>query len=165
MGTKFTIYLPAAKGLAEKGLPARTPLTPASSLERGSETILLVEDEEPVRNITRQLLETLGYRVIEAENGQAAVRLFSVWGEKINLLFTDVIMPELSGRELAETLLAQKPSLPVLFQSGYTGRYHRPAGRFTEEVAFLKKPFTLDILGQKVREVLNRSDGHFSLEK
>ena len=97
VGTKFKIYLPAVQGLAEG--PAQSA---RSEPVGGSETVLLVEDEEPVRNITTLLLETLGYRVLEAENGQEALRLFEVSREKIDLLMTDVVMPDLSGREVAE---------------------------------------------------------------
>jgi CheY-like chemotaxis protein len=116
----------------------------------------LVEDEEPVRNITTRLLENLGYRVLEAENGQDALRLFNVGREKIDLLLTDVVMPDMSGREVAEALQSLDPDLRVLFHSGYTDDTVVRRGILRAEVAFLKKPFTLDSLAQKVREVLDR---------
>ena len=154
VGTKFTLYLPAVQGPAEM-LGQDVP----SKLVGGGETVLLVEDEEPVRSITTRLLETLGYRVIEAENGQEALRLFHACREKVDLLLTDVVMPDLSGREVAEALRAQDPNLPVLYQSGYTDDTIVRRGIFREEVAFLKKPFTLDVLARKVREVLARPAG------
>ena len=151
VGTKFTIYLPAVQGPAEgRAQSAR------SKPVGGNETVLLVEDEEPVRKITTLLLETLGYRVLEAENGQEALRLFEASREKIDLLMTDAVMPDLSGREVAETLRAQNPGLRVLFQSGYTDDTVVRWGILHAEVAFLKKPFTLDVLARKVREVLDR---------
>ena len=114
--TKFKIYLTAVQGAAADGLSQSTPSAP----ERGSETVLLVEDEEPVRHITTRLLESLGYRVIEAQTGEEAVSLFGVCGEKIDLLMTDVVMPGIGGREVVEALQTKYPDLKVLFQSGYT---------------------------------------------
>ena len=151
VGTKFRIHLPAVQGVAD-GLVQSV----RSQLIKGSETVLLVEDEEPVRNITTRLLETLGYRVLEAENGQDALRLFNVGREKIDLLLTDVVMPDMSGREVAEALQSLDPDLRVLFHSGYTDDTVVRRGILRAEVAFLKKPFTLDSLARKVREVLDR---------
>ncbi|MDX6457637.1 MAG: hypothetical protein QOE55_1334 [Acidobacteriaceae bacterium] len=150
VGTKFKIYLPAVQGLAE-GPAQSAPFKPVG----GSETVLLVEDEEPVRNVTTLLLETLGYRVLGAENGQDALRLFEASREKIDLLMTDVVMPDLSGREVAEALRAQDPGLKVLFQSGYTDDTVVRWGVLHAEVAFLKKPITLDVLARKIREILD----------
>ncbi len=150
-GTKFKIYLPAVQGPAE-GSAQKARSEPVG----GRQTILLVEDEEPVRKITSLLLETLGYRVLEAENGQDALRLFEASREKIDLLMTDAVMPDLSGREVAEALRAQDPGLRVLFQSGYTDDTVVRWGILHAEVAFLKKPFTLDVLARKVREALDR---------
>lgn len=151
VGSKFTLFLPAVRG----GMPKSEAPSAPSKLVGGGETILLAEDEEPVRNITTRLLETLGYQVVEAENGQEALRLFGECGQKIDLLLTDVIMPDLSGREVAEALQTRKPNLPVIFQSGYTDDTIVSRGILREEVAFLKKPFTLDILARKIREVLD----------
>ena len=151
VGTKFKIYLPAVQGPAEG--PAQSA---RSEVVGGSETVLLVEDEEPVRKITTLLLERLGYRVLKAENGQDALRLFEATREKIDLLMTDVVMPDLSGLEVAEALRAQDPGLRVLFQSGYTDDTVVRWGILHAEVAFLKKPFALDVLARKVREVLDR---------
>ena len=151
VGTKFKIYLPTVHGPAEGSAQSAPP-----NLVGGSETVLLVEDEEPVRSVTTLLLEALGYRVLQAENGQDALRLFEASGEKIDLLMADVVMPDLSGREVAEALQAMDPHLKVLFQSGYTDDTVVRRGILRAEVAFLKKPFSLDDLARKVRETLDR---------
>ena len=135
---------------------AAAPQSARSELVGGSETVLLAEDEEQVRKITTLLLETLGYRVLEAESGQEALRLFEASREKIDLLMTDVVMPDLSGREVAEALRARNPGLKVLFQSGYVDDTVVRWGILHAEVDFLKKPFTLDVLAKKVREMLDR---------
>ena len=116
---------------------------------RASETILLVEDEAPIRKITALLLKRLGYRVQEASSGEEALRLAQGSREKIDLLMTDVVMPGMSGRELGEVLRARDAGLKVLFLSGHTSVLHT-------EVTFLQKPFTLDALSKKLREVLDR---------
>jgi CheY-like chemotaxis protein len=151
VGTKFKIYLPVARGLAEA--PAECA---SADLVGGSETVLLVEDDEDVRKITTLLLGTLGYRVLEAESGWEALHLFEVSGEKIDLLMTDVVMPDLSGREVAEALWARDPGLRVLFQSGYANDAVVRWGVLPAEAAFLKKPFTLVVLARKVREMLDQ---------
>ena len=151
VGTKFKIYLPAVQGPAEE--PAQSA---RSELVEGGETVLLVEDEKHVRKITTLLLETLGYRVLEAESGQEALRLFEASREKIDLLMTDVVMPDLNGREVAEALRARSPGLKVLFQSGYIDDTVVRWGILHAEVDFLKKPFTLDVLARKLREMLDR---------
>ena len=151
MGTKFTIYLPSVEGPVNgpaQGAPSKTV--------GGTETVLLVEDEEQVRNITARLLGALGYRVLEADCGQKALRLFDTRREKIDLLLTDVVMPDLSGREVAEALCLLDPALKVLFHSGYTDDTVVRRGVLQAEVAFLKKPFTLEALAAKVREVLDQ---------
>jgi two-component system cell cycle sensor histidine kinase/response regulator CckA len=149
-GTKFKIYLPAVEGFAE-GVPENA----CPELVQGCETVLLAEDEQPVREITALLLETLGYRVLRASNGEEALRLAEASREKIHLLMADVVMPGLSGRELAEVLQSRDPNLKVLFQSGYTDDAVLRHGIVHAEVAFLPKPFTLDILARKIREVLD----------
>jgi two-component system cell cycle sensor histidine kinase/response regulator CckA len=150
VGTTFKIYLPAVEGFVE-----RPPENARPELVQGSETVLLAEDEQPVRDITALLLETLGYRVLKASNGEEALRLAEASQEKIHLLMADVVMPGLSGRELAEVLRSRDPNLKVLFQSGYTDDAVLRYGIVHAEVAFLPKPFTLDVLARKVREVLD----------
>ncbi|HEY0793228.1 MAG TPA: PAS domain S-box protein [Chthoniobacterales bacterium] len=150
VGTTFKIYLPAIERSVQEQLERTWP-KPA----RGSETILLAEDEQPVRAVTALLLETLGYRVLKASSGEEALRLAEASREKIDLLLADVVMPGLSGRELAEILQVREPHLKVLFQSGYTDDAVLRHGVVHAEVAFLPKPFTLDGLARKVREVLD----------
>jgi two-component system cell cycle sensor histidine kinase/response regulator CckA len=151
VGTTFKIYLPTAEGAPEKPTEAvaRKPVN-------GMETILLAEDEEAVRQITSRILAVFGYRVLEASSGEEAMRLADTSRDKIHLLLTDVVMPGMSGRELADALRARDPDLKVLFQSGYTDDAVVRHGVVQAEVAFLHKPFTPDALAQKIREVLDR---------
>lgn len=149
--TTFSVYLPAVRGLAlsKTARPAGRPV-------RGrGETVLLAEDEDPVRAVTAQLLRVLGYRVLEASSGAEALRLAETSREKIHLLLADVVMPGLSGRQLADTLTARDPSLKVLFQSGYTDDAVIRCGISQAEVAFVQKPFTIDVLAEKLREILD----------
>jgi CheY-like chemotaxis protein len=152
-GTTFKIYFPRVTEQAEQY--TRTPAT----LEppRGCETILLVEDAEWVRTLARQILEGAGYRVLEASDPEAAIRLIDANhnGTKIDLLLTDVVMPGMSGREAAERLTAQKPRLKVLFVSGYTDDAVVRHGVLSAETPFLQKPFTMLALANKVRTVLD----------
>jgi two-component system, cell cycle sensor histidine kinase and response regulator CckA len=151
LGTTFSIYLPAVEGIAE-GLPPR----PLSGPVTGDETILLVEDEDPVREVTALLLESLGYKVLQVSNAKDALDLVENTRAKIDLLFTDVIMPDMSGRELVEALHMRDPGLKVLFQSGYTDDMVIRHGILRAEVAFLQKPFTVDALAKKIRERLDQ---------
>ena len=153
VGTTFKIYLPALEGSAA-GASAGVPAPPPQG---HGEVILVVEDEEAVRTLTVLMLETLGYRVLEAANGQEALRLVTGSREAVELLLTDVVMPGLSGRELAEALRRRHPDLKVLFQSGYTGEVVARHGLLQADVALLQKPLTLDALAKKVREVLGEA--------
>ena len=156
-GSKFKIYLPAAQEPAEAPrLAQRTHVDPVG----GGETVLLVEDEDMVRNVTSLLLESLGYRVLKAANGQQALRLFETTPEKIALLMTDMVMPDVTGQEVAETLLGRDPGLAVIFQSGHTDDVMVRQGILDTQVAFLKKPFSREVLSRKVREVLDRPHCH-----
>ena len=119
---------------------------------RGSETILLVEDEAPVRKMTTLLLQRLGYQVQKASSGEEALRLARGSREQIDLL----LMPGMSGCELAEVLLARDPGLKVLFLSGHTGDTVVRHSAVHTGVAFLQKPFTTDALSKKLRKVLDR---------
>ena len=129
---------------------------PAKELS-GRETILLVEDEPDLRELTRNVLAARGYNVIEAMSAEGAERLATdVSGTgKIHLLLTDVIMPGVSGRELAKRVLARQPSVRVLYMSGYTYNVIAENGTLERGVAFLQKPFTPSGLVEKVREVLD----------
>ena len=152
IGTTFKIYLPAVGELAKQPLQSRAPVKQV----RSSETILLVEDETSVREMTALLLVRLGYQVKEASSGQEALHLAQGNREKIDLLMTDVLMPGMSGNELAAVLRASDAGLKVLFLSGHSGDTLGRHGVVHTEVAFLQKPFTLDALSRKLREVLDQ---------
>jgi DNA-binding NtrC family response regulator len=136
--------------------PAKSTSEPARELS-GHETILLVEDEPELRELTRTVLAERGYNVIEAMSAEGAERLATQesGGSKIHLLLTDVIMPGVSGRELAKRVLARQPSVRVLYMSGYTYNVIAENGTLERGVAFLQKPFTPSGLVEKVREVLD----------
>jgi CheY-like chemotaxis protein len=149
-GTTFKIYLPVAKADVEEA-PVR-PLDPAKL--HGSETVLLVEDEEGVRNLVHSILRRNGYRVLEAKNGADALRVAEHHAD-IDLLLTDVVMPELGGAETAARLRAVRPGLKLLYMSGYTDDAVVLHGVLRSEAAFLQKPITPAVLLAKVREVLD----------
>jgi two-component system cell cycle sensor histidine kinase/response regulator CckA len=149
-GTTFRIYLPRVEDALE---PVGT-LGTSSSQNGGSETVLLVEDEESVRQLVRETLESKGYKVLEADNGEAALRIVSNYSDKIDMLITDVVMPGMSGRELSARLCASRPQTKVLYLSGYTEDAIGHEGVVDPDTAFLQKPFTLQMLSRKVREVL-----------
>jgi CheY-like chemotaxis protein len=119
---------------------------------RGKELLLLVEDDDAVRKLSRRVLESAGYRVADAANPEAAERAFT---PDVDMLVSDVIMPGSSGPDLFRRLVAHKPSLKVLFTSGYTDDMVAQQGRVTPDTAFLQKPFTPENLCQKVRKVLD----------
>jgi PAS domain S-box-containing protein len=154
-GTTFKVYLPRVNEAVESGVAAK-PAKPAKQLS-GNETILLVEDEPELRELTRTVLTERGYNVIEAMSAEGAERLATQesGGAKIHLLLTDVIMPGVSGRELAKRVLARQPSVRVLYMSGYTYNVIAENGTLERGVAFLQKPFTPSGLVEKVREVLD----------
>jgi two-component system cell cycle sensor histidine kinase/response regulator CckA len=123
----------------------------------GSETVLLAEDQEAVRSLTRTALTEFGYKVIEASDGDGAMSLAGAYAGEIHLLLTDVVMPGMDGRELSERLKKLRPTLKVLFTSGYTADVIAERGVIERGVAFLHKPFGPEELAQKVREVLDAS--------
>ena len=120
----------------------------------GCETVLLVEDEESVRELVRVTLASRGYHVLEAEDGDCGLRIAGEYKETIDILITDVVMPGIGGRELAKKLVALRPGISVLFLSGYTEDAVVTQGALGPANAFLQKPFTLQSLAKKVREVL-----------
>ena len=151
LGACFKVYLPKAEVAADQqkapsGLPVAL---------KGHETVLLVEDEASLRKLSRHLLEICGYRVLEAESGSEAIKLSEESTEPIDLLLTDVVMPGISGRVLADQLMAQRPGVRVLFMSGYTGQTVGKHGVLAEGSLFLPKPFTRETLASKVREALD----------
>jgi two-component system, cell cycle sensor histidine kinase and response regulator CckA len=125
-------------------------------ISEGPETILLVEDDEGVRKLVREVLDNEGYRLLEAANGVAALSICAQYEKPIHLLLTDVVMPEMSGSELANRLAAVRPEVKVLYMSGYTDDVIVHHGVLDERTEFIQKPFTPDVLARKIREVLDR---------
>jgi PAS domain S-box-containing protein len=150
-GTTFKVYLP----LAEGNVAAQSAATKPDELAPGTETVLLVEDEDRVRVLTRRLLEKNGYKVVEALNGVEALQYFDGNPEPVDLIISDVVMPEMSGPQLAQQIRLRQPDLKVLFLSGYTDSALIHNGVLNVEKNFLQKPFTPDALARKVREVLD----------
>ncbi|HEY0005583.1 MAG TPA: PAS domain S-box protein [Pyrinomonadaceae bacterium] len=154
-GTTFKIYLPRV----DEVIPEYMRPGARSQSTHGSETILLAEDDELVRNLAREILEESGYTVLEAPNGGAALLLCEQHEGEIDLLLTDVVMPELSGRQLAERLEKIRPRIKVVYMSGYTADAVLRRGALEDEAKFIQKPFTPDALLHKVREALERHAG------
>jgi PAS domain S-box-containing protein len=150
-GTTFKVYLPRFEEMVQE--PKERPA--AVQLSQDGEMVLLVEDEEMVREMTRQVLEMNGYNVLEASHGKEALLICAQHEGRIDLMVTDVVMPQMGGRELAECLAAARPETKVLFMSGYTDDAIVRHGVLHENVNFLQKPFTPDALALKVREVLS----------
>jgi len=148
-GTTFRIYLPRVEQATERIGQVKTK----SAQKRASETVLLVEDEESVRQLVRELLEAQGYKILEAQDGQQALSIADTHPD-IDLLITDVVMPGMSGRELSARLCASHPHTKLLYLSGYTEDAIVHEGVLDPGTAFLQKPFTLQTLSRKVRDVL-----------
>jgi PAS domain S-box-containing protein len=151
-GTTFKIYLPRIE--EESAAAGRDVRPDTRSLQRGSETVLLVEDEKGVRDLAREYLEMIGYTVIDAESGHTALELASMHAGTIDLLMTDVVMPGISGRELADRVVQVRPGIKVLFMSGYTDQAVVHHGILQDNAVLLQKPFTLATLASKLREIL-----------
>ena len=149
-GTTFKVYLPRVDEAEEKPALRTVPAGPPL----GHETILVVEDEPQLRDLTRQFLETRGYKVLVAEHGAAAIEVARRHVGVIDLLLTDIIMPVMNGRELAQRMVGLRPKTRILFMSGYTENAIWRNGIIENSTHFLQKPFTLDALDRKVREVL-----------
>jgi PAS domain S-box-containing protein len=150
-GTTFKVYLPRVTEAAAPAAPSPAP--PASV--RGSETVLVVEDDEMIRKLVQKVLKANGYQVLVAASGGDAERVAGQHDGPIHLLMTDVVMPGLNGREVAQRLAAQRAGIRVLYLSGYTDDAIVHHGVLDPGVAFLQKPFTPAVLGRKVREVLD----------
>ena len=152
-GTTFTIYLPRVEGKSEPALQEAA----ARAAGLGTETILLVEDEDGVRRLLKHVLGKRGYTVLEAANGPEALSIFQNERRPIDLLLTDIVMPRMSGRELAERLVQLQPALKIIFMSGYTDEVLAGAGGMHPKAAFVQKPLRPDVLAGRVREVLDGS--------
>lgn len=150
-GTTFKIYFP----LVEQALEAKLPAVGATELMPGTETILVIEDHEVVRKLVVEILSASGYKVLEAESPEVALTICSERSEPIDLLLTDVVMPGMSGREVASQSLVSHPEMRVLFMSGYTDQAIVHHGVLDEGTNFIQKPFSPHALAQKVREVLD----------
>jgi len=152
-GTTFEIYLPA-NNLPTNKLP--TSQSHPVRIQGGHETILVVDDEESVCQLVQQTLEGEGYTILKAHSGSAALTLARQYQGKIDLILTDVVMPHMSGREMAEQLKTLQPQMKVIFMSGYTSDIMVRHGVETAEIEFLPKPFSPSKLAAKVREVLDK---------
>jgi len=149
-GTTFKVYLPAVKDTPERVSPRAQ-----TRVQGGDETILLVEDDERVRGLAKQVLARSGYIVIEASNAEDALRIASGYSGPIHLLLTDVILPGVNGRVLAQQISERYPHTKVLYMSGYTDNAVVHHGVLAPGVAFLQKPFTPAAFARAVREVLD----------
>jgi two-component system cell cycle sensor histidine kinase/response regulator CckA len=154
-GTTFQLFFPACKEPAEE--PTQVRRKPARRTPRGTESILVVEDEPTVRDLVKAMLDRLGYQTIVADGPKEALRLYKEACETkrvIDLLLTDVIMPQMSGRELARIIRRITPTMKILYMSGYTADEIATHG-VQDVPMLLRKPFTADALGQRVREAIN----------
>jgi CheY-like chemotaxis protein len=154
-GTTFKIYLPEAPAAREAAPEASEE--PSGALPRGTETVLVAEDERSLRRLIRELLTTLGYQLLEAADGNEALRISREYDKPIHLLLTDSVMPFMNGWDLARQVTAARPETRVLYMSGYTAPALTANGHATAPADFLEKPFAPSTLARKVREVLDRA--------
>jgi CheY-like chemotaxis protein len=152
-GTKFKILLPRIQEM-ETGKPAAGGETRVE-MPKGSETILVVEDQEMVRDLACQILRMQGYQVLQAADGNTAISLCQEYGDPIDLILTDVVMPQMSGRQMIEKISPLHPNIKVLYMSGYSKDAVQQSG-LDSQIAFIHKPFSSAALAYKVREALTR---------
>jgi CheY-like chemotaxis protein len=150
-GTTFKIYLPRVDAPVERVDEDVHQV----DLTRGDETVLLAEDEDVVREMATEILRASGYHVLQARNGDEALRMAAQYDGEIHLMLTDVVMPQMSGRELADQLTPLRREMKVLYMSGYTDDAIVQHGVLEAGTAFIAKPFTVDALSRKVREILD----------
>jgi CheY-like chemotaxis protein len=150
IGTVFRVYLPRVKEATSVAPP---PAEARSS--HGTETILVVEDDQAVRNIAARVLRGAGYQVLTAKDGQEALLVLETKANDIDLVLTDVVMPQMSGKQLAERLFAMRPDMPVVFMSGYTDNMIERHGVLEPGTLLISKPFSAGELGTKVRAALD----------
>jgi CheY-like chemotaxis protein len=151
-GSTFKIYLPRTKDSLVASSPDRAKDT--ASLPRGSEVVLLVEDEKGVRDLAHEYLETVGYQVLDAENSYIALEMAAMHSGPIHLLLTDVVMPGMGGRELSVRIAGIRPEIKILYMSGYADHAVVHQDILAANAVLLQKPFTLATLAVKLREVL-----------
>ena len=151
-GTTFKVYLPRV----EESLTPQEAQANSQKIPRGTETILLVEDEQGVRDLAREYLEISGYKVLVADSGPAAVKLVSEHKGAIDLVMTDVVMPGLSGSELTKRIEALRPGIRIMYMSGYTDQAIVHHGILGADIVLLQKPFTLNALAHKLRDALDK---------
>jgi CheY-like chemotaxis protein len=154
-GSSFRVYLPR---VFEHEQELASPF-PASQKTAGKETILLVEDDPLVRGLALEILKSRGYSVLVAERPEAALEICRQHTGKIDLVLTDVIMPGINGREMADEIITMRPEVGVLFMSGYTDTVVMRNGNAGRVTSFLQKPFSPTVLGRKVREMLDQLEG------
>jgi PAS domain S-box-containing protein len=154
-GTIFRIYLPRVDTIAAKEEHENAP----QPVAKGDETILLVEDEDMVRNLAKDILEDYGYSVLIAANGGEGLRVCREFDGDIHLIITDVVMPQMSGPEMAESVQVLRPETSVLYMSGFTDDAVVRHGVLTEDMCFIQKPFSAESLAFKVREILDNNPG------
>jgi len=164
-GTSFDIYFPqvqeeetnskSSSGSNSKAEPVSKVKTPPASAARGTETILLVEDQDGIRDLVREFLQKNGYTVLHAVDGNDALQIAAKYQNSIHLLLTDVVMPNLGGRELARRLTQPRPRMKVLFMSGYPDHATWSSELVDDTAAVLQKPFPLDTLARKIRTLLD----------
>jgi two-component system cell cycle sensor histidine kinase/response regulator CckA len=147
-GTTMRLYLPGVRGEA-------SPLSPGAHASGGGEIILLTDDDDAVRHVAARILRTQGYRVLQAASAAEALRMLTASDMAIDLLLTDVVLPQMGGRELAERARAARPGIRVLFASGYTTDVILQHQLLARDVALITKPFTAESLGRKVRAALD----------
>jgi len=150
-GTTFKVYLPQVNQV----VAARKTEAVSTTVARGTETVLLAEDEELVRKFVRSILEKSGYTVLEGHHGSEALRVALQHPGPIHLLLTDMVMPLMDGKLLAERMIALRPGIGVLYMSGYSENAVVHHGVLESGTAFIEKPFTVETLARKVREVLD----------
>ncbi len=149
-GSTFKVYLPATKG----GLPT-SALGETAATPGGTETVLVVEDQEEVRRFTSDVLRHYGYTVLVAASGDEALTVLSEHSGDVDIIVTDLVMPGMTGRELADRVAAARPGIPTLFMSGYSDEVATRHGVLAQEAAYLQKPFSPRALAEKIREVLH----------
>jgi len=155
-GSTFRIYLPRVDAdVAAREQTPEPPPAPADDASRGSETILLVEDEDAVRTLASRMLRRRGYRVLDARHGREALDIVSAYLGRIDLVLTDLVMPDMGGTELARRIRELRPTMRLLFMSGYSHNEMERRGTLVHAEAFLQKPFTADQLAQGVRKTLD----------